>query len=333
MTPELINGLHFLRPLWLLAVPLLWALCLWLARRQRQGTGWSSLIDPELLPSLLLDSGSEERRTAPWPWLALAWSLAALALAGPSWQQDASAGWRAPAAWVIVLDLSPSMAASDVSPNRATRARYAIDDLLGAAHDARVGLVAFSDEPYTVAPLTQDVATIRTLLPPLAPEVMPSAGDQLAPALDKAGELLTAGGKERRILLLSDGFNDPAAALTAAARLKGRGIKLDVVGIGTRNGAPLPKEGGGFVQDAKGQPVLSKLDADALQELARTAGGQYVEVAALPDLIARLQEQPATPDGAEAVAGVQVQHWLDGGFWLLPPVLLLAALLARRGWL
>jgi len=331
---ELLAALHFLRPLWLLALPLLWALTFWLARRRSHGDSWSTLIDPELLPSLLLDAGSGKIGPSPWPWLALAWSFAALALAGPSWQQDATAAWRAPAAWVLVMDLSPSMAATDVAPSRSTRARYAIDDLLGAARDARVGLVAFSDEPYTVTPLTEDVATVRTLLPPLSPDLMPSPGHNMGPALDQAGQLLAqAGGKNRQVIVLSDGFDDPVAAFAAAAKLKAQGMTLSVVGIGTRNGAPLPKIDGGFAQDDKGQPVLTRLDLDGLQQLARAGGGQYVDIASLPSLIGTLQAQSVQPGSAETVAGVQVQHWRDGGFWLLPFVLVLAALLARRGWL
>ncbi|MFX9023860.1 VWA domain-containing protein, partial [Acinetobacter baumannii] len=81
------------------------------------------------------------------------------------------------------------MAASDMTPDRVTRARYAVDDLLGAARDARVGLVVVSGEAYTVSPLTEDVATIRGLLPPLAPSIMPGSGDQLAPALETAAKL------------------------------------------------------------------------------------------------------------------------------------------------
>lgn len=332
MMPEL--PLHFLRPLWLLALPLLWGLCYWLARRRSNGGGWSQLIDAELLPSLLLDAGAARAGPSPWPWLALAWTLATLALAGPSWQQDVSAAWRAPAAWVLVLDLSPSMAATDVAPNRSTRARYAIDDLLGAAHDARVGLVAFADEPFTVTPLTDDVATVRTLLPPLSPDIMPSTGHKLAPALNQAAQLLaTAGGKNRQIVLLSDGADDPADAFAAAAKLHAQGISLSVVGIGTASGAPLPKLEGGFVQDGKGQPVLTRLDADTLRQLARTGGGEYVELARLPDLISRLQAPADASTNAEAVSGVRVEHWLDGGFWLIPLLLVLAALLGRRGWL
>ena len=159
-TGAIMHAFHFLRPQWLLAVPLFWALVLWLARRRRYDGDWSRFIDAQLLPALRLDAvGRAGMR--PWPWLALAWSLAALALSGPSWQRIQTAAYRSPAAWVFVLDLSPSMSATDVEPNRVTRARYALDDLLGAARDARVALIVFSDEAYVVTPLTQDVATVR----------------------------------------------------------------------------------------------------------------------------------------------------------------------------
>jgi Ca-activated chloride channel homolog len=180
---------HFLRPLWLLTLPLLWGLVWWLAHRRRHDGNWTGFIDAELLPSLRLDTGGRAGMR-PWPWLALAWSVAALALSGPSWERDRSPAYRSPAAWVFVLDLSPSMAATDLAPNRYTRSRYALDDLLGAARDGRVALVVFSEQAFIVTPLTQDVATVRALLPPLAPDIMPSAGDHLAPALEQASRLL-----------------------------------------------------------------------------------------------------------------------------------------------
>ena len=329
----LINSFHFLRPLWLIALPLLWLLVYWLARRHKGDGDWSSVIDAELLPSLRLDAASVSGMR-PWPWLALLWSLAALALAGPSWERNETAAYRAPADWVFVLDLSPSMAAKDIAPNRITRARYALDDLLGAAHDARVALVAFSDEPYTVTPLTQDVATVRALLPPLAPDIMPSPGDHLAPALNQAEKLLqAAGNNDQRIVVLTDGFDDPAAVLSAAAKLKARGVTLSVVGIGTAGGAPLQNADGRFAKDAQGRSLLARLDADQLQQLAKTGGGGYVDIAQLPSLIAYLQAEPHSAGGAIAAQGIEVSHWRDGGVWLLPALLLLAGLLARRGWL
>jgi Ca-activated chloride channel family protein len=218
-------------------LPVLWGLVYWLARRRREDSAWSGYIDAELLATLRLD---EDRIIGirPWPLLALVWSIAAIALAGPSWERDQAPAYRASAAWVFVLDLSPSMSLTDVAPDRVTRARYALDDLLNAAHDARVGLVVFSDEPYTVTPLTRDIATVKALLPPLKPDIMPSPGDNLAPALRQAAKLLQQGGaKDQQIVVLTDGFDDPAAALSAAASIRAKHISLSIVGIGTTGGA------------------------------------------------------------------------------------------------
>jgi Ca-activated chloride channel family protein len=312
----LMQDFHFLRPAWLLALPLLWGLIFWLARRRGRDGNWTSLIDPELLPALRLDGGGQPGRS-PWPWLALAWTLAALALAGPSWQRAPSPAYRGNAAWVLVLDLSPSMSATDLAPNRVTRARYALDDLLNAARDARVGLVVFGDESYTVTPLTDDVATVRALLPPLAPDIMPTAGDNLAPALERAGALLEhGGGRSGQVVVLTDGFADPAAAFDAAGKLRSRGVAVSVVGIG----APGPSSAG-------------PLDVDRLRQLAASGGGRYVDLAGLPALIGDLQAQAGHAGMARVKQDIRVAHWLDGGIWLLPFLLLLAAVLARRGWL
>ncbi|HEY4072895.1 MAG TPA: VWA domain-containing protein [Herbaspirillum sp.] len=337
---SMLREFHFLRPLWLLALPLFWALVFWLARRSMRSADWSRVIDADLLPALRLDGhdeGNGRGSKHPWPWLALAWSLAVLALAGPSWQQTAAPAYRASSAWVLVLDLSPSMAAADLAPSRVARARYAIDDLLAAAHDARVGLVAFSDEPYTVTPLTQDVGTVRALLPSLSPDIMPSPGDHLAPALVQAQKLLQASGAaDQHIVVLSDGSDDPAAALTAASKLKGQGIAISVVGIGTAGaagGAPVPDADGHFTKDAHGRPILARLDADNLRQLAQAGGGAYADVNNLASLIGGLQPSPQRSGETLAAQGTVVPQWRDAGAFLLPLLLLLTALLTRRNWL
>lgn len=333
-----LQDFRFIRPLWLLALPVLWAVVSWLARQRARGEDWSSVIDADLLPALQLDDGHSGgaggQSAGPWPWLALAWTLATLALAGPGWQQDKAPAYRAPAAWVLVLDLSPSMEASDLSPNRVTRARYALDDILSAARDARVGMVAFSDEPYTVTPLTQDVATVRALMPSLAPEMMPSAGDHLAPALAQAHKLLSASGaRDKRIVVVTDGFDDPAAALSTAVTLKAQGIAISVVGAGTTGGAPLRNADGSFARGTNGQTQLTKLNVDQLQQLASVGGGQYADVANMASLVSDLQSTSERPGEAIAAQGVEVAHWRDAGAYLLPVLLLLAALLTRRRWL
>jgi Ca-activated chloride channel family protein len=298
---------HFLHPLWLFALPLLLLLTAWLARAARAETNWSRIVDSQLLTLLRVGEGRHGK--APWFLLGAIWTLAVLALAGPAWNRTQSPAFRAPAAWVVVMDLSPSMAASDVSPNRVTRARYAAMDLLSVAHDARVGLVAFAGEPHTVAPLTTDISTVRLLLQPLAPSLMPESGDRLGPALEEAQRLLEAGAsKHGQIIVFSDGSADPVEALRVAQRLRQQGTSVNVVGVGSPSGA--------------------------LQRVATAGGGEYVPVSGIAGLLTRLQSaQSQELDTSAASADARLTTWQNGGVWLLPPLLLLAALLARRGWI
>ncbi|MGH8142104.1 MAG: VWA domain-containing protein [Steroidobacteraceae bacterium] len=326
------SSFHFLRPAWLLLLPPLVGLAIWLGRHRGRNSNWSQLVDSHLLAQLRL--GEARGARSPWLLVGLAWTVAVLALASPTWQRQQTPVYRAPAAWVLVLDLSPSMAAADVSPDRVTRARYAIEDLLSAAHDARVALVVFAGEPYAVTPLTTDVATVRSLLDPLAPSLMPESGDQLAPALDEAGRLLTAGnGQHAQVIVLTDGFNDPAQAMLAAMRLHRSGANVNVVGIGTATGAPEPDGQGGFVHAAHGRIVLTRLNADVLRRVAAAGAGRFVTLTQLPDLIGALHADASRAvSSAQAAPQLQVARWRNDGIWLLPALLLLAALLARRGW-
>jgi Ca-activated chloride channel family protein len=239
------------------------------------------------------------------------WTLAVLALAGPTWQRFETPAFRAPDAWVLVLDLSPSMSTTDLTPDRVTRARYAISDVLSAAKDARVALVVFASEAHTVTPLTTDVATIRALLQPLAPGLMPEAGDNLAPALEEAARLLRAGQSDHgHVIVLSDGFADPAQAFGAAKALQQQGAQVDVIGIGSE-----------------------KVAIDKLQRVAAAGAGQFVGLNQTSSLVKAIQSEHAERLAAQSGGPRgQVTIWRNGGVWLLPPLLLLAAWFARRGW-
>jgi Ca-activated chloride channel family protein len=323
---------HFLDPYWLLALPPLVGLAIWLARRRGRDGPWPRLLDGELLPLLRLSEGGAGR--SPWLLVGMVWTLGVLALAGPTWQRQVTPAYRAPAAWIVAVDLSPSMDATDVPPSRIARARYAVDELLSEAHDARVGLVAFAGDAYTVAPLTSDVATIRNLADPLAPSLMPESGNRLAPALEDAARLLKAApGTDRQIIVLTDGFTDPARALLTARRLRGQGIAVNIVGVGTSAGAPEPNGNGGFVRNAQGQVQLTRLDSALLRQVAAAGGGRYVPLSAVPALIASLHHAGSRKmSSGVAARHVKLASWLNDGVWLLPPLLLLAALIARKGW-
>ena len=328
-----LSAIHFLHPLWLLALPPLLILVAWLATRSRHDTQWSRIVDPELL-SMLRVKGNRKGSYA-WLLLGLVWALAVVALAGPAWTRLQSPAFKGQSAWVLVLDLSPSMSAGDLPPNRVTRARYALADLLSEAHDNRVALVVFAGESHTVTPLTSDVATVRMLLKPLTPRLMPESGDNLAPALKEAGRLLQAGAAQHgQIIVLSDGFADPAESLRVAQTLRQQGDSVQVIGVGTSTGAPQPTDQGGFARNASGQTEVTRLQTDELQRLATAGGGDYFTVGEVPRLVRHLsagesREMDTHADSAQA----QLSSWRNEGVWLLPPLLLLAALLARRGWL
>lgn len=327
-----LRAFHFLHPAWLLALLPLWSLLAWFAWRRLRDGNWSQVIDADLLPAMRLEE-NRRGRTPLWIFAAV-WTLATLALAGPAWHRESSPAFRAPDDWVVLLDLSPSMSASDVTPDRATRARYIVDDILGAAHDARVALIVFAGDAHAVTPLTSDVETVRALLKPLEPDIMPAPGDLLAPALDEARQLLkSVASRKARVIVLTDGFADPSQAFRSAAALRALGANIDVIGIGTTRGAPAPDDSGSFARDAQGQAILSRVPNDLLQRLAAAGAGRYASLPDARSLIATLREEHPNTLASERDEKVTLETWRNEGVWLLPPLLLLAALIARRGWL
>jgi Ca-activated chloride channel family protein len=329
----MLTALHFLRPEWLLLLPPLWLVAFWFARRRGVDGAWAQVVDASLLRVLRLNEGGRSR--SPWGWIALAWTLGLLALAGPAWERQRTSGAQGPEDWIVVLDLSPSMEATDVAPSRVARARYAIEDLLATARDARVALVVFAGEAHIVAPLTTDVANVSTLLQPLAPSLMPETGHELAPALETAARLLRTGSSRRGdIVVFTDGCDDPTRALVAAARLRGLGARLHVVGVGTAAGAPQPDGSGGFVRDPQGKIELTRVSSDSLRRIAVAGGGDYTALREVPALATELRAKAvAGLDSRGEVDDLRVQSWRNEGYWLVLPLLGCAALVARRGWL
>ena len=321
---------HFLRPEWLLAIPLVVALA-WLLHRRRLAPGnWQRVIDPQLAPYVLarrIEQGSVWR----W-WLLLAGGvLAALALAGPSWNRVEQPVFRSEHAMVIALDLSQSMDAQDLTPSRLTRARLKVLDMLAQRTSGQTALVVYSANAFTVTPLTSDTDTIAALVNSLSTDIMPSRGSNPAAAIAKGKGLLEqAGIRDGEVLLVADGGASPAAE-QAAADLREAGFTLSVLGVGTLEGAPIPERGGGFVTDRSGRIAVPKLDSDALEELAEAGGGRYAVVTADDQDIETLLRGSATGPGA--TDGSQVtDQWQEEGPWLLLVLVPLAALAFRRGW-
>ena len=319
--------LHFLRPWWWLALlPL--PLALWMLARNGSGrAALAKLADAVLLPHLVSDTGARKRLALGL--VALAWLLAVAALSGPAWQKMAAPLYVNGAARVVVLSLSDDMLAQDMQPDRMTRARFAVRDLLNNAGDARMALVAYAGAAFTVAPLTDDKNTILNLLQALKPDVMPVPGNDAASGIRQGVDLLQqAHAKSGEIVLVADTADGAAVAQAKAAHAKG--IRVDVLGVGTREGAPVPQAGGGFASGTGGT-LMARRDDAALRAVAGAGGGRYAVLQA-DGVSAAAFDMPVSQTGHTSRAG-RAQLWRDGGIWLLPVLLIPAALVFRRGWL
>jgi Ca-activated chloride channel family protein len=318
---------HFIRPEWLLALPLCVALP-WLWRHLRRPSGdWARVCDPHLLRWLSVGDAAQGRKGL-GAWLAgLVILIATLALAGPSWQQLPDVSFSAQDSRVIVLDLSQSMLAEDLKPDRLTRARYRLSDLLMESLEGQVGMVTFAGDAYVVSPLTNDMNTIANMLPALRPDVVPVAGSRADRGLELAAELLrrngTPGGE---ILLVSDDADERDAAL--AASLAAEGMVVSVLAVGTQAGAPIPS-GNGFITDASGAVVIARTGFAGLEAVARAGGGRMSVLDG--------SSSPASPwlsgEGTDFALRDEGggDRWADSGPWLLLLLLPLVAVGFRRG--
>lgn len=312
-------ALHFLRPWWLAALLLLPMLVWWWRRHQRESSAWRAFVDPHLLPSLL-ESRSDQRSRAGLWLAACAYLIAVIALAGPSWRRSEQPLWKSQTPLVVALDLSSASLAADLPPSRLAQARAKLSTLLRERNGGQIALVAFAGDAFTVAPLTDDAANVALFLDALQPDVMPRDGQRVDQAIAWSAQLLQrTGASTGDIVVLTDHADGKAVA--AAADAAGMGYRVSAVGLGTQAGAAYRREEGGIAN--------ARLDAASLRALASRGNGRYAQLsgddADLRDL------GLLDPGSADAVHGRGTgTAWRDEGYWLLPPLMLLALFAFRR---
>ena len=323
---------HWLRPYWLLLVPLLGWLLWKLWHREKRAGRWQLLL-PTAFHAALLRGGKGRASRLPWIALGLAWLLALLALLGPSWQRLEHSSLKPVDPLVVVLELSPEMLASDAPPNRLEQARRKVLDLLEARQDAQTAIVVYAGSAHTLVPLSDDLATSRNLLEALKPSIMPEPGRRADRAVRKALKLLERGAQGQGRLLLLTSALDEVEHQGIRDALDGRRERLHILGIGSPQGAPIVLEDGGFLKDSQGAILIPRLDSLGLNRLAQDVGGRY-QRASLDDRdLHRLGLLGGPPQLRSNGDPTPLQAWADQGHWLLLPLLLLAACAGRRGWL
>lgn len=298
------SALYWREPLLLLLALLPLLPFLW--RRLRGG----DYAAPHLLPWVALPPGRRPLwRNAAW---LVGWGLLAVAAAGPRLPLDGGEAALSGGTVLAVVDLSRSMAAADVLPDRRRRAALELHALLEQARGSRIGVIVYAGRPHLYVPPTADHRALRFYLESLDRLVLPSHGSRLAPALELARSTLA--GEAGAVALFSDGAGDEDAAAVVRA-LTAAGATLHVLGLGTPEGEAIPLPGGGWLEDAEGRPVIARLDEPGLAALARLGGGSYRRVA------------PGPADWSALVAGLPAAPGPETAWRELYPLALLPAVL------
>ena len=262
--------------LWLLVtVPVFIAAYVWYTLRKRRQL--EEFGDKELVEALM-PNASRVRPNVKFSILMVALVLLIIAAARPQWGENEHTEKRQGIEAIIALDISNSMLAEDVAPNRLDRAKQMLSKLIDKMVDDKVGLVVFAGDAFVQLPITCDYVSAKMFLNSIKPELIKTQGTAIGQALSTSircfGEQSEA---SRAIILITDGENHEDDAVAVATRAKEMGIKVLVVGIGKPEGAPIPMPGtNNFRKDREGNVVVSRLNEDMCREIAKAGDGIYV---------------------------------------------------------
>jgi Ca-activated chloride channel family protein len=346
---------HFIRPLWLLAIFLLIAALYLLKRLRVSHSGWDKILPNHLAQVLItteaqtaLSHNNKKNQSKPLSLLppAIIGLLTIIALAGPTWQKLPQPVFKANQGSVLIMDMSYSMYATDITPNRLTRARYKAIDLLNDLTEGDVGLIAYAGDAFIISPLTEDTNNIKLLLPSLSPDLMPEPGSNPLAAFIMADKMLKNSGHIKGdIYWFTDGV-DKTDVSDIEQWLKKHPYKLHILGVGTPNGAPIKLPNGELLKDNSGAIVIPRLNMGYLSGLAKQGRGNYQTISndshdidsLIADSLLKNQslgnqtiKQSQTSQSEQLQSEQFGDQWQEAGPYLLPIILLLLLGYFRRG--
>ncbi|PQO40224.1 VWA domain-containing protein [Blastopirellula marina] len=294
---------HFLRPYWLLLLPV--AIGVWWLWRSRSEAlfGWRSQIDPELLAALTHGGGRSNRMNSAL--LLAGWVIAVIAIAGPTWRMEPSPFAADAPPLVILLNADKSMAPPELTTTPLDRAQLKIADLAEARQGEPLGLIAYAGSAHLVLPPTQDTAAVTQMAAEISPKIMPVTGDRLDLALGVAQRSLPGDTAAASFLVITNSVADDPQQLAAAAK-------------------SLPNVKVQFL-------ALAEPDSEewrSIQTAARALGAA-VEPLSVDDHDVRQIVRSAEAVSLASVAGEGAQ-WAEAGYWLLPILALLVVASFRR---
>jgi len=284
--------MNFGAPNWLWTLAILPLLVLLYAQAERRSAiKLREFVSPRLLPQLA-GNVDRVRRAIRFAFVLLALALAIGALAKPRWGYTYEDVKRRGLDLLFAVDTSRSMLSNDVAPNRLERVKLAAQDLITDLQGDRVGLIAFAGRAFLQAPLTIDYDAAVESINDLDTKTIPEGGTNIGQAIALATQTFGKSAMGNRALIIfTDGEELSGDAVNEAKKAADAGVKIFTIGVGTAQGSLIPVEGkgeGGFVKDAKGQVVKSKLDENRLREIAQATGGMYLHLESGPQTMRQL---------------------------------------------
>ena len=315
---------HLLRPWWLLALIPVGLLYWRFIYSQVHQAGWHQWL-PGHLSKVLVKSGS---KPSLWPVhrFLIIGILATLALSGPTWERLPQPVYQLESGQVVIMDMSPSLLADDISPDRLTRMKYKAIDLVRAGLDGDTGLIAYADDAFIISPLTADNRNLMNLIPSLSPEIMPAAGSEPLLALQLADELLrNAGYPQGDIYWLTDGITSRDLN-PLSSYLRSIEHRVSILAVGTEEGAAIRDSSGRLLKE-NNQVIIAKTYPSRLEDLASITGGAFSSVTAdNRDIEKLINQPPLTREGKDIEDQQQGDAWRDMGpyvaLFILPIMLL-----------
>jgi len=296
---------HFLRPYWLLAVIPIVLIWFMYKKHGRDENPFKALIDPHLLKHLLVGE-TEKKKLTPLNVLLVLLLLSMVALAGPTYRQEASPFAGDDAGLMVLMKMSSSMASKDLQPSRLGRAKQKLRDLLEERKGKSTGLIVYSGSSHLVMPLTSDGGVITSMIEDLTPDLMPLEGDDLTGAIELGARMIEQSGKPGSLLLLADSV--ATTQLPQLEKMK-RTIPLQIHGY-SPSGAAIDEGLKGLAEMYNTRVIEVSLDSRDVELLAKGAATSLTQVS----------------------DSEMSERWRDDGYWLLPLIAGCFLLWFRKGW-
>ncbi|MBI4809976.1 MAG: VWA domain-containing protein [Ignavibacteriales bacterium] len=306
-------------------LPVLLILFWWALQLRRRGL--SRFGNPVLL-ELLMPSVSKYKRTIKFFFTFSALAILILGIANPQIGTKMEEVKREGVDIIIALDVSNSMKAEDIKPNRLESAKQEISRMIDKFQNDRLGLIVFAGDSYLQLPLTTDYSAARLILSTIDVDVVPIPGTAIGSAIKLAMKSFAVGEKKHKvIIIISDGENHEDDAIAAAKDANSEGVIIHTIGMGSPDGVPIPIYQGntqtGYKKDESGNTVVTKLDEQGMRQIAEAGGGIYIRATNQQDEMDAVFKEIQTMEKKEFGAKVFTEYEDRFQYFLTAAILLL----------